>query len=80
MPTLFDARYAAVLRREASQNGVFLTCVTTTRIYCLPSCHARTPLPRNVIFVETEVEAAELGCRACKRCRPDQFYAARGLA
>lgn len=66
---------ARMRARDASADGHFLTGVTTTGIYCLPSCPARKPKAENVVFFASEGEAREAGLRACKRCRPDHFYA-----
>ncbi len=64
-----------MLHCDEAANGLFITGVRTTGIYCLPSCPARKPKPVNVTFFFTEVAAREAGLRACKRCRPDEFYA-----
>src|SRR4051812_44190771 len=45
--------------------------VTSTGIYCRPSCPARTPKRQNVKFYATAAAAQAAGFRACKRCRPD---------
>jgi AraC family transcriptional regulator of adaptative response / DNA-3-methyladenine glycosylase II len=45
--------------------------VTSTGIYCRPSCPARTPRRENVRFFATAAAAQAAGFRACKRCRPD---------
>ncbi len=45
--------------------------VTSTGIYCRPSCPARTPKRENVRFFSTAASAQAAGFRACKRCRPD---------
>ncbi|UAJ08991.1 bifunctional transcriptional activator/DNA repair enzyme AdaA [Glacieibacterium megasporae] len=66
-----DACYAAIVSRDPAVDGSFFSCVATTRIFCRPVCPARTPLPKNVIFVRTTAEAVTAGYRACKRCRPD---------
>ena len=60
--------------RDARHDGTFVVGVTSTGIYCLPSCTARKPKPENVRFFEAEPEAKAAGLRACKRCRPDRFY------
>lgn len=59
---------------DAAYNGKFITGVHSTGIYCLPSCTARRPKPENVVFYSTEEEAKSAGLRACRRCRPDNFY------
>jgi DNA-3-methyladenine glycosylase II len=48
--------------------------VKTTKIYCLPSCPARAPLPENIVYFETARQAEHNGFRACKRCFPDFPY------
>jgi AraC family transcriptional regulator, regulatory protein of adaptative response / DNA-3-methyladenine glycosylase II len=63
--------YRAVASRDARFDGWFFTAVRTTRIYCRPSCPARTPLARNVTFLTTAAAAQAAGYRACRRCRPD---------
>src|SRR5947207_1730932 len=71
-PLDFERCYRAVESRDARFDGWFITAVTTTRIYCRPSCP--TPLrPRraNVRFYPTAAAAQLAGFRACKRCRPD---------
>ena len=60
----------AYLTRDAAYDGLFVTAVLTTRIFCRPTCPARKPFPRNVVFFRTPQEALHAGYRACKRCRP----------
>src|SRR4051794_41428975 len=67
-----DAAWAAVLRRDRSRDGSFVTGVLTTGIYCRPSCAARHPKRENVRFFATGGEAAATGLRACLRCKPDE--------
>lgn len=43
--------------------------VTTTGIYCQPSCAAR-PLPGNVVAYASPAAAEAAGFRACLKCRP----------
>ena len=68
--------YARVLAGDASDNGRFFFGVTTTGIYCLPSCKARKPKPENTRFFPTAEAARAAGLRPCKKCHPDDF--ARG--
>ena len=63
--------YRAVSSRDARFDGWFVTAVTTTGIYCRPSCPATTPKRRNVVFHPTAAAAQLAGFRACRRCRPD---------
>lgn len=61
---------AAVMSRDATYDGVFVTAVRTTGIFCRPSCSARKPLPEHVHFYPSAREALIAGFRACLRCRP----------
>lgn len=60
----------AIRAKDARFDGLFFTGVTTTGIYCRPSCPARTPMPGNVRFFPTAAAAQMAGFRACKRCIP----------
>lgn len=62
--------WQAVLERDAAFDGQFVTAVTTTRIYCRPSCPARQPYRKNVRFYALPQAAEYAGFRACKRCHP----------
>jgi DNA-3-methyladenine glycosylase II len=48
--------------------------VKTTKIYCLPSCPAKAPLPENIVYFETARQAERNGFRPCKRCFSDFPY------
>jgi AraC family transcriptional regulator of adaptative response/methylated-DNA-[protein]-cysteine methyltransferase len=65
----------AFLASDSSYDGLFFTGVRTTGIFCLPSCPARKPLPRNIEFFPTVKEAMFAGYRPCKRCHPTQASA-----
>lgn len=52
-------------------DGAVFCGITSTGIYCRPSCPARTPRRENVRFFPTAAAAQAGGFRACKRCRPD---------
>lgn len=67
----FTRRYRAVKSRDPRFDGQLFLAVSTTGIYCRPSCPARTPKPENVTFYTTSAAAHEAGYRACKRCLPD---------
>jgi len=55
------ARFAA---GDPDYNGAFFVGVRTTGIYCLPSCHARKPLRRNVRFFPSAEAARAAGFRS----------------
>lgn len=60
----------AFYSRDASFDGIFVTAVRTTGIFCRPSCTARKPLRRNIAFFDSSRAALLAGYRPCKRCRP----------
>jgi AraC family transcriptional regulator, regulatory protein of adaptative response / DNA-3-methyladenine glycosylase II len=57
--------------KDARFDGWFFAGITSTGIYCRPSCPARTPKRENRRFFPTAAAAQLAGFRACKRCRPD---------
>jgi AraC family transcriptional regulator, regulatory protein of adaptative response / methylated-DNA-[protein]-cysteine methyltransferase len=72
-PVDFENAWSAVLRRDRSRDGDFVTGVLTTGIYCRPSCAARHPSPDNVRFLPDGAAARAIGLRACLRCKPDDI-------
>lgn len=62
---------AAIAAKDRRFDGQFITGVTSTGIYCRPSCPARTPKPENVTFFPGPAAAQQAGFRACRRCDPD---------
>jgi AraC family transcriptional regulator of adaptative response/methylated-DNA-[protein]-cysteine methyltransferase len=66
-----DQRWDAVRRRDKAADGRFVLAVKTTRIYCRPSCPARTAKRENMLFYPDGATAAQAGFRPCKRCRPE---------
>jgi AraC family transcriptional regulator, regulatory protein of adaptative response / DNA-3-methyladenine glycosylase II len=66
-----EQRYQAAISKDARFDGVFFIAVTSTGIYCRPSCPAITPKREHMRFYRTAAAAQEGGFRACKRCRPD---------
>jgi AraC family transcriptional regulator, regulatory protein of adaptative response / methylated-DNA-[protein]-cysteine methyltransferase len=66
-----EQRWQAVQARSPRADGAFVLAVTTTGIYCRPSCPARRPRREHVLFFESGVQAEAAGFRACKRCRPN---------
>jgi AraC family transcriptional regulator of adaptative response/methylated-DNA-[protein]-cysteine methyltransferase len=73
VPARAAARFwRATLSRDARADGTFVLAVRSTHIYCRPSCPARRPLRRNVLFFRTREEAEQQGFRPCRRCRPNE--------
>src|SRR5580692_12234931 len=65
-----EARWNALSARDSSQDGRFVFAVSSTGVYCRPSCPARRPRRENVRFFLRPEQAEEAGYRACLRCRP----------
>jgi AraC family transcriptional regulator, regulatory protein of adaptative response / methylated-DNA-[protein]-cysteine methyltransferase len=65
-----ESRWHAVLRRDAARDGEFVFAVSSTGVYCRPSCAARRPRRENVEFFPIPEAAERAGYRACLRCRP----------
>src|SRR4051812_18974282 len=65
------SRWSAVGSRDRTADGSFVYAVSSTGVYCRPSCPSRRPRRDRVSFFETPAEAGAAGFRACKRCRPD---------
>jgi AraC family transcriptional regulator, regulatory protein of adaptative response / methylated-DNA-[protein]-cysteine methyltransferase len=75
-PSMNEAlAWESVLQRDASADDRFLYAVTTTGIYCRPSCPSRRPKRGNVAFFSSAAAAEEAGFRACQRCRPNRAKA-----
>ncbi len=67
----FEACYRFMRSRDPRYDGYFFVGVTSTGIYCRPSCPARLPDRRNIRLFQSAAAAQEAGLRACKRCDPD---------
>ncbi len=63
-------RWQAVLGRDGSLDGTFVFAVSSTGIFCRPSCPAKRPRRENVSFFDHALQAEQAGYRACLRCRP----------
>jgi AraC family transcriptional regulator, regulatory protein of adaptative response / DNA-3-methyladenine glycosylase II len=66
-----EACLRAVRGRDSRFDGWFFSGVTSTGIYCRPSCPATTPRPEHLRFYPSAAAAQAAGFRACRRCRPD---------
>jgi AraC family transcriptional regulator of adaptative response/methylated-DNA-[protein]-cysteine methyltransferase len=65
-----EQRWNAVTTRDSGRDGEFVFAVSTTGVYCRPSCPARRPRRENVTFFPRPEQAEKAGFRACLRCRP----------
>jgi AraC family transcriptional regulator of adaptative response/methylated-DNA-[protein]-cysteine methyltransferase len=65
-----DQQWNAVIARDPTYDGQFVFGVSSTGIYCRPSCPARRPRRENVTFFFAPEQAERAGYRACLRCKP----------
>jgi AraC family transcriptional regulator, regulatory protein of adaptative response / methylated-DNA-[protein]-cysteine methyltransferase len=72
-----DERWQAVMQRDVARDGEFVYAVTSTGIFCRPSCPSRRPLRERVRFFMDAGEAAKAGFRACMRCKPMEAASAK---
>ena len=54
-----DRRWHAVLERNSSLDGTFVFGVSSTGVFCRPSCPARRPRRENVRFFEHATAAEQ---------------------
>ncbi len=66
-----DPRWARIVARDKTADGSLWYSVSTTGVYCRPSCASRTANPKNVALHDTLENARATGFRPCKRCNPD---------
>lgn len=67
---LTNNRWQAIKNNDATKDGTFFYGVTTTKIFCKPSCVSRLPNKEHILIFKTAAEAQALGFRPCKRCSP----------
>ena len=65
-----DPRWDRVLARDKAADGSFWYSVSTTGVFCRPSCASRAAKPENVEFHASVAEAEAAGFRPCLRCNP----------
>src|SRR6202048_4979869 len=66
-----DPRWALIVARDKTADGQLWYSVSTTGVYCRPSCPSRTANPKNVQLHDSLESAKATGFRPCKRCNPD---------
>jgi AraC family transcriptional regulator of adaptative response/methylated-DNA-[protein]-cysteine methyltransferase len=65
-----DSRWQTVLARDGASDGKFVFAVSSTGVYCRPSCPSKRPKRENVMFFRRTRDAEAAGFRECLRCRP----------
>ncbi len=66
-----DPRWARIVARDKAADGHLWYSVSTTGVYCRPSCPSRIANPKNVRLHDSVASARASGFRPCRRCNPD---------
>jgi AraC family transcriptional regulator of adaptative response/methylated-DNA-[protein]-cysteine methyltransferase len=66
-----DPRWARIVARDKTADGYLWYSVSTTGVYCRPSCPSRIANPKNVQLHDSLESARATGFRPCRRCNPD---------
>ena len=64
--------WQAVVAKDARFDGQFVFAVSSTGIYCRPSCPSRRAHRERVKFFDLPEAAEQAGFRACLRCQPQR--------
>jgi len=67
-----ETKWRSVLARDRAADDAFVYAVSSTGIYCRPSCPSRRPARRLVQFFDRPAEAQKAGYRPCRRCKPER--------
>ena len=65
-----DATWRAIESRDRRVDGRFVYGVTSTHVFCRPSCPSRRPRRDRVRLFRNPADAEAAGFRACRRCHP----------
>ena len=68
--TAASRRWQDVEQRRSDRDGSFVYAVSSTKVYCRPSCPSKRPRRDRVTFFSSPRQAELAGYRACRRCRP----------
>ena len=67
-----DQLWQAVMAKDANYDGQFVFAVSSTGVYCRPSCPSRRAHRERVKFFDLPEAAEQAGFRACLRCQPQR--------
>ena len=67
-----EQQWQAVIAKDARFDGQFVFAVTSTGVYCRPSCPSRRAHRERVKFFDLPEAAEQAGFRACLRCEPQR--------
>lgn len=69
-----DEIWRAIVACDPVYDGQIYYGVSTTGVFCKPSCKSRTPKRENVTLYHDPLSPLKAGLRPCKRCRPDLLF------
>ena len=78
MPVIPRIAWKAVLAHDHRFDGMFVYAVSSTHVYCRPSCPSRRPHRRHVQLFASPHLAEAAGFRACQRCEPQSVHRSAG--
>jgi AraC family transcriptional regulator of adaptative response/methylated-DNA-[protein]-cysteine methyltransferase len=67
-----DELWQAVVAKDERYDGQFVFAVSSTKVYCRPSCPSRRANRERVSFYSLPAAAEHAGYHACKRCQPNR--------
>jgi AraC family transcriptional regulator of adaptative response / methylphosphotriester-DNA alkyltransferase methyltransferase len=70
---LTDEKWRAIRNNDKAYDAIFIYAVTSTGIFCRPSCKSRDPKKENVRIFNDAQQALSEGFRPCKRCKPSRL-------
>ncbi|MQS89792.1 bifunctional transcriptional activator/DNA repair enzyme AdaA [Companilactobacillus mishanensis] len=65
-----QSEWLAIKNNDTNYDGKFWYAVSSTKIFCRPSCPSRLPKRENISIYSNPDQALADGFRPCKRCRP----------
>jgi len=74
-----EQAWTAVLARDPAADAEMVYAVTTTGVFCRPTCPSRRPSRENVRFFPDAGAAVHAGFRPCRRCRPQERHSDAAL-
>src|ERR1043166_1549701 len=66
-----DVCERALVARDPRFDGIFFVGITSTQVYCRPTCPARVSHTERRRFFDSAASAERAGFRPCLRCRPE---------
>src|SRR5438105_1146760 len=64
-------RWLGLQTRDPQADGQFVYSVSTTGVFCRPTCPSKLARRENIAFHENSAAARRAGFRPCQRCHPE---------